>query len=166
MLGNAGWKRVMRALEPPIDIQMSVDASTEWGIGLVWGDKWDAWKLTDRPRSSFQHIGWLEALAVEFAVRVLEARGYTKTHILLRSDNQGVIGAWRKGCGKNFLINMAIHRAEVITLSSYLDISLEYIESANNPSDPISRGELGPPELRLPKLFNLPAEVSPYLIRA
>lgn len=165
MLSHPGWKRKMRAKAPPIDLDISVDASTDWGVGLVWGNQWDAWHLTNKPRSSFQHIGWLEALAVEFAIRILIARGYTNTHILMRSDNQGVIGAWHKGRGKNFLINLSIRRSEVLTLDHHIDLSLEYIESSLNPADPISRGILGPEDCRLPQLFTLPAEVSPYLYR-
>lgn len=163
MLDSPGWTWVMHALEPPVDIQLSVDASTEWGIGLSVGDEWDAWRLTGRSRSSHQHIGWLEALAVKFAVQLLQAHGYTNTHFLIRSDNQGVIGAWRCGRGKNFLINLAIRHAERITLSSHLDISLEYIISVENPADPISRGEFPSTGNRLPKLFNLPTEASLYL---
>lgn len=165
MLSHEDWKRKMRAKSLPLDLNISVDASTDWGIGLVWGSWWDAWKLTSRERTSYQHIGWLEALAVEFALRALIARGYTNTHFLLRSDNQGVIGAWRKGRGRNFLINLSIRRSEVFTLNHNIDISFQYVESSQNPADPISRGILGDHEHRLPPLFDLPAEVSPYLYR-
>ncbi len=52
---------------------ISVDASTDWGIGVVVNGKWDAWSLRPGWKSEGRNIGWLEALAVEFLVYILEA---------------------------------------------------------------------------------------------
>lgn len=48
-LNIVGWTR---SLNPPlsvIDLGIYVDASTSWGIGLIWDNspEWDAWKLKD-----------------------------------------------------------------------------------------------------------------------
>jgi hypothetical protein len=53
------------------DLDLWVDASTDWGIGLVMGSRWDAWTLKEGWKGQGQDIGWLEAIAVELAVLTL-----------------------------------------------------------------------------------------------
>jgi len=61
---------------PPQDIDLWVDASTDWGIGLTLGDRWDAWRTTNGWKGEGRDIGWLEAIAVELAVLTLHAAGW------------------------------------------------------------------------------------------
>jgi len=74
-----------------------MDASSSWGIGLLCEGQWAAWKWLDGWESNFREIGWAEGVAVELAVRLLDVRDWSNLHVLLRSDNQGVIGAYQRG---------------------------------------------------------------------
>jgi hypothetical protein len=49
------------------------------------------WRLRAR------HIGWLEGLALELLIYIIEERGLQDVHLLVHSDNKGVIGAFDKG---------------------------------------------------------------------
>ncbi len=73
------------------------------GIGVVVNGKWDAWSLCPGWKSEGRNIGWLEALAVEFLVYILEANDLRDVTIPAHSDNQGVIGAFEKGRSRVFL---------------------------------------------------------------
>lgn len=77
MLSNPNWSRSPELQGPVVDLGIWVDASTEWGVGIVWedGTRWDALKLKKNWRGPFRDIGWLQAIAVEFAVRILERHG-------------------------------------------------------------------------------------------
>lgn len=77
----------------PMDLQVYVDASTSWGIGFVVGNKWLAWELQQGWNSDGRDIGWAEMVAVDLSVRALVNAGYKNCHIVLRSDNSGVVGA-------------------------------------------------------------------------
>ncbi|RXW12851.1 hypothetical protein EST38_g13003 [Candolleomyces aberdarensis] len=102
------------ALRPPTqDMDIWVDASTSWGIGILIGGRWDAWRLNRDvlQAGSGKDIAWLEALAVEFMVGVLVAQGHRSMDILIRSDNQGVIVP-REQCFNSWTSPFAIRRTE------------------------------------------------------
>jgi len=84
--------------------------------------------------------------------------------VLIRSDNEGVIGAYTKGRGRNFQVNHAIRRVEAIGLATNVSYVLSYVESKLNKADPISRGILGPRAKQLPFYIQLPVELSPFLV--
>lgn len=164
-LEDSSWRRSLSPKGDTLDLGIWVDASTDWGIGLIWGNGsgWDAWKLCGNWRSPARHIGWLEALAVEFAIRTLDRRNIHDVNVLIRSDNQGVIGAWEKGRGRNFEVNLSIRRAQVIALERNLSFSFTFIESSENLADPISRGELGLQKNKLENTFPLPDELAEFI---
>src|SRR6267154_162505 len=82
---------------PTQDLDLWVDASTEWGIGSVFGDQWNAWKVREGWKGQGRDIGWLEAIAVELAALTLFEMGWRNASVLIWSDNQGVIGAFQRG---------------------------------------------------------------------
>jgi len=45
-----------------------VDASTDWGIGMVIGSQWVAWKLVHGWKLDGRDIGWAESIALELAI--------------------------------------------------------------------------------------------------
>ncbi|RDB20394.1 hypothetical protein Hypma_012506 [Hypsizygus marmoreus] len=47
ILDNSSWTRSLLSKPPITDLGIWVDASTDWGIGLIWdnGSSWDAWRL-------------------------------------------------------------------------------------------------------------------------
>ena len=158
--------RISRTLIPrgsPLDLHIFVDASTSWGIGVLIGNQWDAWKTSANWRGPSRDIGWLEGVALELLVYVIEEKGLHDLHILVHSDNQGVIGAFDKGRSRNFEVNLSIRRTSCVLSANNLSLALEYIESEENPADPISRGITGSPADRLFSTFALPEELNPFL---
>ncbi|KAF7291618.1 hypothetical protein HMN09_01252900 [Mycena chlorophos] len=129
-------ENVYRALVPlgePTDPRIFVDASTDWGIGVEWMGLWAAWKGEGEWRSKQRHIGWLETIAVELVVRLLDAADVRNAHLRVHSDNQGVIGAFDKGRSRNHYINIALRRTFTILTARNIRISLKYVPSADNP---------------------------------
>jgi len=72
------------------DLGIWVDASKSWGIGIIIGDKWDAWQWSSSWHTEGRDIGWAEAVAVELVAQILYKRGLTNASILIQGDNQGV----------------------------------------------------------------------------
>jgi hypothetical protein len=144
---------------PCQDMGLFVDASTSWGIGIVIAGNWAAFKLRDNWKVEGRDICWLETVAVEILIYILEAMGISNTTLLIHSDNQGTIGSLGKGRSRNFHVNLSIRRAYVVLASLFITPELIYIASENNPADPISRGELGSIETRITTSFSLPDEL-------
>lgn len=142
-----------RSLAPapePIDLGIWVDASTSWGIGILADSGWDAWQLRSGWESPTRHIGWLEALAVEFAISIFASDSTRGANIIIRSDNEGVIGSFNKGRSGNFEMNASVRRSESVLDAFHMHISLIYVSSASNLADPISRSVFPLDPHRLP----------------
>ena len=77
----------------------------DWGIGIVVGGRWAAWKLCLGWKAEGRDIGWAEAIALELAVLWLEQENYTDAKILIRGNNTGVIGTFIRGRSRNILWN-------------------------------------------------------------
>jgi hypothetical protein len=58
---------------PPLELGISVDASTDFGVGLWVHNSYKAWALHPRAVGVKGHdISWLESLAIEFAIHYLD----------------------------------------------------------------------------------------------
>ncbi|RXW11908.1 hypothetical protein EST38_g13947 [Candolleomyces aberdarensis] len=176
LISDVGWwvqqlripnlSRSLVSLGDPLDLGISVDASTDWGIGLVWGNEWDAWRLAKSWKGPGRDIGWLECLALELLVLHLEAKGLKDCRVRVQSDNQGIIGAYYKGRSRNFEVNFSIRRFMYILDALHVSLDVVYVKSADNPADPISRGNLGPGPRRISSKFELPEELRPHIFHA
>lgn len=161
-LNKLSQPNVSRPLHPcgPLkDLGLYVDASTSWGIGIVIGDEWAAFRLSPSWKIPGRDICWLETVAIELLVYFLESKGFRDTHLLLHSDNQGTIGALEKGRSGNVHINLAVRRTHLALMSLSIATQTAYIESHANPADPISRGEPGAVGKQLLPSFKLPDEL-------
>ena len=89
----------LRSLTPlaHLDPDIWVDASSSWGIGLVVGLLWAAWRLLPGWHNGDCDIGWAEEIALELAVHWLCSKGYHDADVIIHSDNSGVIGTFWKG---------------------------------------------------------------------
>ncbi|SJK98561.1 uncharacterized protein ARMOST_01829 [Armillaria ostoyae] len=147
-----------------IDMDIWVDAS-DWGIGLVVGGYWAAWKLAPGWRSEGREIGWSESIAIELAAQyVTSATTYTDTIFDLRSDNTGVIDAHNMGRSRNPQRNASIRRLSLLLASRNLALAPSYVQSQNNLADPISCGVFGHQGSRLAINFALPDEIRQWLL--
>ena len=140
-----------------------VNASTDWGISIIKGRLWVAWRLRTGWRSDGRDIGWAESITLELAVIWLMRDGYMDCNITIHSDNMGVIGAFDKGCSCNIAHNDSIQRTASAIIPNNITISPVYLLSASNRADPISCSILGPLSLHLQELLQLPEELTPFL---
>ena len=163
-LATSGFHRQLLPRGPSLDMGLFVDASTSWGIGIVIAGKWAAFKLHEDWKVEGRDICWLETVAVEILIYILEAMGISSTTLLIHSDNQGTIGSLGKGRSRNFHINLSIRRAYAVLASRFITPELVYIASENNPADPISRGELGSITSRITTSFSLPDELRSIIL--
>ncbi|KAE8254247.1 hypothetical protein A4X06_0g1001 [Tilletia controversa] len=138
-----------------------VDASTEWGVGVVVGELWSAWKWRPGWQSESRHIGWAEAVALELGLLAAFACGASRALIRFWSDNHGVIGAYKKGRSLGRQANTVLKRVLAAEKREMSRLDIKYIESANNPADAPSRGECLPGK-RLPH-FKIPPLVQHFL---
>jgi hypothetical protein len=163
-LSGPGMIHRLFPLGPHIDQHLYVDASTAWGIGVLFDGRWDAWCCSGEWCSKARHIGWLEGLALELLIYIIEEQGLRDVHLLVHSDNKGVISAFDKGRSRNFKINLSIRRSASVLATRNITLHLTYIESACNPADPISHGKLGSSSSRIRSRFALPEDLLPFLI--
>lgn len=53
---------------PHLDIPIYTDASSSFGLGVIIGAEWSAWRLLQGWKSDGRDIGWAEVIAVELAI--------------------------------------------------------------------------------------------------
>jgi hypothetical protein len=136
--------RLCTEINPDDSFRVFSDASTSWGIGIVIGSEFDRFKLAEGWESwggEAKDIGWLEFIGVELAVFfVLAKHRLRNRHILVHTDNQGVVGAWKARASRNPAQNTVLARIIRMLLRAQCFVSLEYVPSAENPADAPSRG--------------------------
>ncbi|KAJ3537651.1 hypothetical protein NMY22_g5509 [Coprinellus aureogranulatus] len=128
-LGEPSIVRSIQFRGPPVDLNLFVDASTEWGIGILMDSRWAAFRLHDDWKIPGRDICWLETIAIEIIVYFLRALKHRDAHILIHSDNQGTIGAVRKGRSPNSHINSSVRRLYDTLVPLNLSVTLEYVDS-------------------------------------
>lgn len=147
----------------PLADELYVDASTSWGIGLVFGGKWLAWELIPGWKADGRDIGWAEMVAVELAMRTLISNGYRSCHITLRSDNQGVVGSLKASRCRNSESNQILRKIVGLIQSHKVWITTTWIPTAENPADAPSRGSFGRREDILPNPPAIPFHLNPFV---
>ena len=150
----------------PSDNKVYVDASTSWGIGLVLDGKWLAWHLKDGWQAEGREIGWAEMVAVELAIRTLITGKFRNCHIIVRSDNQGVVGALRAGRSRGTQQNMILREIVKLIQNYDLWISTMWIPSSENPADGPSRGILPGKESLYPFPPKIPFHLTKFMDKA
>lgn len=150
---------------PPQDIDFWVDASTRVGIGVVINGHWDGWALQAGWKTNGRDIGWAEMAAVELGVCALIPRVPPGSHVTLKSDNQGVIGALRTHRSRNRQQNLVLQRIVSTLLQHNISISSVYVQSKENIADPPSRGMAPPNRIRSFLVPTPPIELCPFIRR-
>ena len=144
-------------------VEFWVDASSSWGIGVVFDNWWDAWKLTPGWNADGRNIGWAEFVAIELGLLFAIYKGFSNTHFLIKSDNQGVIHAIQGGKSRSPEQNTVLQRITHLLTQHKLWISPLYVPSLDNLADPPSRGLPALHRLQsLPSLI-LPDRLQPFL---
>ena len=151
---------------PPSLVDFWVDASSSWGIGVILGLEWDAWQLRSGWDKDGRNIGWAEIVAIELGLLFAIHQGYSDTHFLIRSDNQGVIHAIRGGKSRSPEQNLVLQRITLLLSRYGLWISSIYVPSLDNLADPPSRGLPAPGRSRTSSSLLLPPTLRPFLVRS
>lgn len=141
----------------PINRQISVDASKEFGIGICMANAYKAWIW--KPGALGQgrrDIGGAEAIALEFALRYIDAMGIRDELTRVLGDNKGAIGAYGRGRGRNVWTNEAVQRTWELQEAINCELDVVYVRSADNPADKVSQGDFSGLS-RLP--FSIPVTV-------
>jgi hypothetical protein len=76
---------------PVASIKFWVDASSSWGVRIILGDKWDAWKLIPGWDKDGRNIGWAKIVMIELGLLFAIHQGFMDIHFMVKSDNQGVV---------------------------------------------------------------------------
>ena len=142
---------------PPSPVEFWVDASSSWGIGIILDLEWDAWQLRPRWDKDGCNIGWAEIVAIELGLLFAVHQGYSDTHFLIRSDNQGVIHTIQGGKSRSPEQNLVLQRITLLLSHYRLWISSLYIPSLDNLADPPSCGLPAPGRSRTTSSLSLPS---------
>jgi len=132
---STSWPLSMHALYDP---DIWVDASTEWGIGIIIAGCWAAWHLVDGWKVDGRDISWAEAIALKLAILWLKQQKFGDAEIIIRGDNTGVIGTFNKGQSRNLQCNNSIQHITSSLIPFNLTILPIYVHSAKNQTDPKS----------------------------
>jgi hypothetical protein len=136
----------IKEIPPLSSVALFVDASTTWGIGLIIDGKWLAWELKSgwKGSNNERNIGWGEMVAVELALRTLVSSGFKNTRVLIRSDNEGVVGALKKGSSRGHEQNLILRKIVELIQEHGIWVDCTWISTHNNPADGPSRGIFPP----------------------
>ncbi len=102
-------------------------------------------------------------MALKILAYFLVQLGFRNQYLLVHFDNNGVIGAYTKGCSLNVKMNLSVWRAYEILVKHDIALSFIYVAFTDNLADPVSRGVF-PLERHLTFLFELSAEFSSVLV--
>jgi hypothetical protein len=147
----------------PLPLSLFVDASTSWGIGLQLDGRWLAWKLIEGWKCNDWDIGWAEMVVVELAIRTLVSAGFNNCHVILHSDNMGVVGALRSGSSCNSQQNAILRKIVALFQLHSIWITTQWVASKDNPTDLPSRGLLPPRSSLLPYPPSIPFHLKSFV---
>lgn len=146
-----------------ISPEIFVDASA-FGIGFVLNDRWLAWSFVqahpDIPMGPDGHIvmSWAELIAAEMGILTFIGAGHRNTQVILRSDNDGVIAAFKKRTWtKNFGLDEILKRVLKICQDANLVVIPTWIPTKANPADKPSRGVYAPKPLMFDPIPAIPS---------
>jgi hypothetical protein len=142
-----------------------VDASSSWGVGILFDGVWDFWKLRPGWNKDGRNIGWAEMVAIELGLMFAVHRAHSDVHFVIRSDNQGVIHAIKGGKSRSSEQNLVLQRITTLLSHHKIWISSSYVPSLDNLADLPSRGLPIPGYGRATSSFTLPPRLQPFLVR-
>jgi hypothetical protein len=169
------WRSQLRSIfcgsslskPPPVSpIEFWVDASSSWGVGIIFDGEWDSWKFYSGWDKDGRNIGWAEIVAIELGLLFAVHRGHSDIHFRIKSDNQGVIQAIEGGKSRSPEQNSVLQRITSLLSHHKLWITSAYVPSLDNLADRPSRGL---PATNLPRastFFTIPFTLQPFLFRA
>lgn len=159
-------------LPPSTPPEVFVDASG-YGIGLILGDRWLAWKFPSKhpllplgPDGKLV-MSWAELVAAELGVRTLLAAGYRNVPVTIWSDNEGVVNAIKnKRWTSRFGVDGVLQRVLELSKEHGLVLKVKWISTKLNPADGPSRGLYPEKESMLGTKPDLPLDIRELVLEA
>jgi hypothetical protein len=145
------------------DVSAFSDASSGFGIGIVVGNEWRAWRLVPGWKSEGRDIGWAEAIGFEFLVRALCTASRPGQYFRVYGDNRGVVEGWWKGRSRNWETNRVFRRIHDLADSHQCVFITRYVTSGENPADAPSRGLYLEPARLLPRI-SIPVDIRQFVV--
>lgn len=144
------------------DLNAYSDASSGFGIGIIIGEQWRAWRLRPGWKKDGRDIGWAEAVGFLFLViTVLPSCSQGATYKVY-GDNIGVVEGWWTGRSRNRQTNNIFRLVHAFSDASGSTFVTRYIPSKANPADKPSRGIYPPVRYLLPPI-PIPFELQPFV---
>jgi hypothetical protein len=151
---------------PRSDLNIFIDASTSWGIGVVIEDQWLAWRLADGWQEDGREIGWAEMVALQLLVLTLIASRAPPATYSVRSDNKGVVGAFDANYSRSPLQNAILRHIFTLLRDHDIWLEMKWVPSADNLADGPSRGIFPPFSSRIDADFSIPHPLRAYVCPA
>lgn len=131
----------------PLEIAWVGDASTSYGLGILIGDNWtqfhmtEAWKIAD---DEHRHINYLETVAIRLGlVMVLHLDRRPGRTLVVWTDNTTAQAAVTNRKSKNKAVNSEWKKIQNLLIDNQLDIHAKRVTSSDNKADKLSRGLKG-----------------------
>ncbi|CAD6933725.1 unnamed protein product [Tilletia laevis] len=163
LCGEEVWRSISQYA--PKDINLFVDASSDWGVGIWWDGHSASYRLHPdwRSRGDGRDIQFAEALAIEVGLLHVLSTGFRSAALVVYTDNTGVQFGVPRGRMRNAAATSVIDRIHALQVDRDVVIHTRRVASADNPADGPSRGirkEPGLPTIVLPAL--VAAEFLPH----
>jgi hypothetical protein len=134
-----------------------------WGIGFVWEGRWLAWHFLPGWKEEGRDIGWAEMVAIELALHAVVAARHRSVHLIIRSDNEGVVGATHAGKSHNSPSNLILRWIVDLFHDHDLWATITWISTKDNLADRPSCGLFPAAHDIFPYALKLPSHLSPFL---
>ena len=148
-------------------LELWVDASSGWGIGIVFMNDgvrcYDAWAGKSGWLSEGRNIGWAEMIGLELCAYTLIEFGISDVKAVVRGDNQGSIAALNNLSSRNLDSNSSIQRITAACATFSILIDPIYVNTKVNLADGPSRGVPDPSFVHHSLSFDLPTALLPFL---
>ncbi|KAE8192765.1 hypothetical protein CF335_g5757 [Tilletia laevis] len=143
------------------DLQLSTDASLQWGIGVVCGSDQLILQLKPQVIQGNQGILWAETIALEIGLRVAIDRRIQDTPLAIYCDNAAVIAGGSSGHMRDEAAMESLLRIRELEASHNIDVHPVYIRlnalqqaHATNYSSPPTAAQPPSPATPSPSLIS------------
>lgn len=135
--------------DKPININWWGDASSSFRVGIIIGSHWAAWRwgpgVKVGPKQQFD-IAWAEAVAVELglqlALQLSMLTNVANRPVLIHSHNASIVAVTNRGQACNQEANRILKHIYTLLAENQTWVVAEYVASADNIADPLSRGNI------------------------
>lgn len=156
------------ALPQPIDIGWVGDASTSYGIGVLVGDAWIQFQLSEQSRKAEpdrQHINYLETVAIRLGLlMVLGLQRKRGRNLVVWTDNTTTQAAITNRKSKNRAVNEEWKIIQALLIENQTDLVAQRVTSKDNRADELSRGLKGDCLESNRFTLVLPCDLAPYFV--